>query len=93
MAQLDTPAAGVDSVTSDGAPASNDPIDTIADSFFDEEEQDGEPGGREPAAELEAESRPELVHPYVFFENPFFTRGMLAGNTTLRREPSWFRGR
>lgn len=45
------------------------------------------------SAELEAKSRPELVHPYVFFENPFFTRGMLAGNTTLRREPSGFRGR
>jgi aryl-alcohol dehydrogenase-like predicted oxidoreductase len=43
------------------------------------------------SAQLELESRPELVHPYVFFENPFFTRGMLAGNTTLRREPSWFR--
>jgi len=44
------------------------------------------------SAQLEAVSRPELVHPYVFFENPFFTRGMLAGNTTLSREPAWFRG-
>ncbi|MBZ4420109.1 aldo/keto reductase [Myxococcus sp. RHSTA-1-4] len=44
------------------------------------------------SARLEAASRPELVHPYVFFENPFFTRGMLAGNTTVRAEPSGFRG-
>ena len=43
------------------------------------------------ASRLELASRPELIHPYVFFENPFFTRGLLAGDTTLRREPSWFR--
>ena len=55
MAQLDNPAAGSDSVTSDGAPASNDPIDTIADSFFEEEEQGGDASHGEAAAELVAD--------------------------------------
>jgi aryl-alcohol dehydrogenase-like predicted oxidoreductase len=43
-------------------------------------------------ARLEAASRPEPITPYVFFENPFFTKGMLAGNTTVHAEPSGFRG-
>ncbi|MFP2932078.1 aldo/keto reductase [Pyxidicoccus sp. 3LG] len=43
------------------------------------------------SARLEATSRPELIHPYVFFQNPFFTKGMLAGNTDVRAEPRWFR--
>ncbi|ABF89294.1 oxidoreductase, aldo/keto reductase family [Myxococcus xanthus DK 1622] len=44
------------------------------------------------SARLDAASRPELFNPYVFFENPFFTKGMLAGNTTVSAEPSGFRG-
>jgi aryl-alcohol dehydrogenase-like predicted oxidoreductase len=44
------------------------------------------------SARLEAASRPEQLTPYVFFENPFFTKGMLAGNTTVQAEPSGFRG-
>ena len=44
------------------------------------------------SARLEAASRPESYAPYVFFENPFFTKGMLAGNTTIRAEPNGFRG-
>jgi aryl-alcohol dehydrogenase-like predicted oxidoreductase len=44
------------------------------------------------SARLELESRPELVHPYVFFQDPFFTRGLLAGDTSVCREPRWFRG-
>ncbi|MCP3059422.1 aldo/keto reductase [Myxococcus sp. K38C18041901] len=43
------------------------------------------------AAKLEAASRPELVHPYHFFENEFFTRGMFTGGTSVRSEPTWFR--
>jgi diketogulonate reductase-like aldo/keto reductase len=43
------------------------------------------------SAQLELASRPELVHPYVFFEDSAFTRGMLTGGTALRREPSAFR--
>jgi aryl-alcohol dehydrogenase-like predicted oxidoreductase len=45
------------------------------------------------AARLEEVSRPELVHPYHFFESEFFTRGMLSGGTTVRAEPPWFRRR
>ncbi|MBU8895686.1 aldo/keto reductase [Corallococcus sp. M34] len=44
------------------------------------------------SARLEKASRPELLHPYVFFESPFFTRGMVAGNTHVTAEPAWFRG-
>lgn len=44
------------------------------------------------SARLEKVSRPELLMPYVFFENPFFTKGMLAGNTTVSAEPGGFRG-
>ncbi|PTL83172.1 aldo/keto reductase [Vitiosangium sp. GDMCC 1.1324] len=40
---------------------------------------------------LEAASRPELVHPYHFFEEAFFTGGMFTGGTTVRSEPTWFR--
>ena len=40
---------------------------------------------------LEAVSRPETIHPYHFFKDPFFTRGMLTGGTTVRAEPTWFR--
>ncbi|RKI04632.1 aldo/keto reductase [Corallococcus sp. AB038B] len=43
------------------------------------------------AAKLEAVSRPELVHPYHFFEEAFFTGGMFTGGTTVRAEPTWFR--
>ncbi|RKG53479.1 aldo/keto reductase [Corallococcus sp. AB011P] len=43
------------------------------------------------AATLEAVSRPELVHPYHFFEDAFFTGGMFTGGTTVRAEPTWFR--
>ncbi|MCY1021740.1 aldo/keto reductase [Pyxidicoccus sp. MSG2] len=44
------------------------------------------------SARLEAASRPEPATPYVFFENPFFTQGMLAGGTSVRAEPDGFRG-
>lgn len=47
---------------------------------------------RELSARLEVASRPELINPYVFFESPFFTKGMLAGGTTVSAEPSGFRG-
>ncbi|WP_244237036.1 aldo/keto reductase [Corallococcus llansteffanensis] len=43
------------------------------------------------AARLEAASRPELVHPYHFFEEDFFTGGMFTGGTKVRAEPTWFR--
>ena len=39
---------------------------------------------------LEEVSRPERVHPYHFFEEPFFT-GMQSGGTKVRAEPEWFR--
>ena len=41
---------------------------------------------------LEQLSRPELVHPYHFFETEFFRDGMLTGGTRVRAEPPWFRG-
>ena len=44
----------------------------------------------EAAARLEALSRPERVHPYHFFEEPFFA-ALRAGGTTVRPEPPWFR--
>jgi len=43
------------------------------------------------AARLEAASRPELIHPYIFFEDAFFTGGMFTGGTSVRKEPTWFR--
>jgi aryl-alcohol dehydrogenase-like predicted oxidoreductase len=42
------------------------------------------------AGRLEEVSRPELVHPYHFFDSPFF-RGMWSGGTAVRAEPPWFR--
>jgi aryl-alcohol dehydrogenase-like predicted oxidoreductase len=42
---------------------------------------------------LEQISRPELVHPYHFFETEFFRGGMLTGGTRVRGEPAWFRPR
>ena len=41
------------------------------------------------AAKLEAASRPEEIHPYMFFGETM--RAMLTGGTTVRREPRWFR--
>jgi len=41
-------------------------------------------------AELEAASRPELVHPYMFFQPAM--RGMITGGTKVLAEPAWFRG-
>jgi len=41
---------------------------------------------------LEQLSRPELVHPYLFFETEFFRDGLLSGGTRVRAEPPWFRG-
>ena len=38
---------------------------------------------------LEEVSRPELVHPYHFFERFFL--GMWSGGTDVRAEPPWFR--
>jgi aryl-alcohol dehydrogenase-like predicted oxidoreductase len=43
------------------------------------------------ARRLDEVSRPELVHPYHFFETEFFTQGLLSGGTPVRREPAWFR--
>ncbi|MFP2926812.1 aldo/keto reductase [Pyxidicoccus sp. 3LG] len=43
------------------------------------------------AERLEAVSRPELVHPYQFFEEDFFTQNMFTGGTRVRPEPTWFR--
>ncbi|TQF16674.1 aldo/keto reductase [Myxococcus llanfairpwllgwyngyllgogerychwyrndrobwllllantysiliogogogochensis] len=43
------------------------------------------------SAKLDAAGRPELVHPYIFFENAFFTSGMFTGGTSVRAEPTWFR--
>ncbi|HTP24588.1 MAG TPA: aldo/keto reductase [Anaeromyxobacteraceae bacterium] len=39
---------------------------------------------------LEEASRPELVHPYIFFVESFFKK-MLGAGTTVRAEPRWFR--
>jgi len=44
------------------------------------------------SARLEQISRPELVHPYHFFETEFFRGGMLTGGTKVLAEPAWFRG-
>lgn len=44
---------------------------------------------KEHAARLEAVSRPELVHPYHFFESSM--QAMITGGTTVRREPAWYR--
>ncbi|APR83507.1 aldo/keto reductase [Minicystis rosea] len=45
------------------------------------------------AARLDAVSRPELVHPYHFFESTFFSQGMFTGGTHVDREPPGFRVR
>jgi len=42
------------------------------------------------AAKLEEVSRPELVHPYHFFEEPFFA-ARRSGGVVVRAEPPWFR--
>jgi aryl-alcohol dehydrogenase-like predicted oxidoreductase len=42
------------------------------------------------ARRLEEASRPELVHPYHFFQD-FFAL-MRSGGTIVRAEPRWFRG-
>jgi aryl-alcohol dehydrogenase-like predicted oxidoreductase len=39
---------------------------------------------------LEEASRPELVHPYHFFEEPFFA-ARRSGGVSIRAEPPWFR--
>jgi aryl-alcohol dehydrogenase-like predicted oxidoreductase len=44
----------------------------------------------EATARLEALSRPERVHPYHFFEEPFFA-ALRAGGAEVRAEPPWFR--
>jgi aryl-alcohol dehydrogenase-like predicted oxidoreductase len=41
------------------------------------------------ARRLEEVSRPELVHPYLFFTD--FFAGMRSGGTRVRAEPPWFR--
>jgi aryl-alcohol dehydrogenase-like predicted oxidoreductase len=41
------------------------------------------------AAELEAESRPELVHPYMFFQSRM--QSMISGGTNVSAEPTWWR--
>jgi len=43
------------------------------------------------AARLDEASRPELVHPYMFFQ-PSMQR-MITGGTIVRAEPIWFRPR
>lgn len=40
---------------------------------------------------LEETGRPELVHPYSFFESEFFTSGMFTGGTVVRQEPKGYR--
>jgi diketogulonate reductase-like aldo/keto reductase len=45
---------------------------------------------RELTQKLEELTRPELVHPYMFFEPVM--RGMLTGGTEVRAEPRWYRG-
>jgi len=42
------------------------------------------------ARRLEEASRPELVHPYHFFQD--FFASMRSGGTLVRAEPPWFRG-
>jgi hypothetical protein len=42
------------------------------------------------AARLDEVGRPEVVHPYLFFQPAM--RGMLSGGTTVRAEPPWYRG-
>jgi hypothetical protein len=38
---------------------------------------------------LEEASRPEVVHPYVFFDSVI--QQMINGGVTVRAEPRWFR--
>jgi len=42
-------------------------------------------------ARLDEVSRPDLVHPYHFFETEFFTNGRFTGGVKVRSEPLWFR--
>ena len=42
------------------------------------------------ARRLEEASRPEHVHPYHFFEDPYFF-ARRSGDTAIRAEPPWFR--
>ena len=42
------------------------------------------------SARIDEASRPELVHPYVFFSEGM--RASLAGGVPLAKEPRWFRG-
>jgi aryl-alcohol dehydrogenase-like predicted oxidoreductase len=44
---------------------------------------------KELSARLEEVSRPDLVHPYIFFQPG--VRGMITGGTTIKAEPSWWR--
>ncbi|HWL87276.1 MAG TPA: aldo/keto reductase [Polyangiaceae bacterium] len=41
------------------------------------------------AAKLEEAGRPEVVHPYAFFDLAARTR--ISGGTSVRKEPSWYR--
>lgn len=42
----------------------------------------------EHAAKLETATRPEAVHPYLFFDAA--VQGMVSGGTTVRRDPAWW---
>jgi aryl-alcohol dehydrogenase-like predicted oxidoreductase len=44
---------------------------------------------RELAAELDSASRPELVHPYMFFQSRM--QSMISGGTSVTAQPSWWR--
>jgi aryl-alcohol dehydrogenase-like predicted oxidoreductase len=43
------------------------------------------------AARLEEASRPEAIHPYLFFQPSM--QAMISGGTTVTAEPAWFRPR
>ncbi len=44
------------------------------------------------SSHLERLSRPELVHPYHFFETEFLRTDLLSAGIPVRAEPPWFRG-
>ncbi len=44
------------------------------------------------SARLERLSRPELVHPYHFFETDFLRTDLMNAGLPIRAEPPWFRG-
>ena len=44
------------------------------------------------SARLEQLSRPELVHPYHFFETDFLRTDLMSAGIPVRAEPAWFRG-